>query len=146
MSLMTDSVHSYQRMMDKQSEQLKAVTMEKERFKRSLQEEKEVNAETVREMEAKASKLEEDCKEDYARLEGEMSDLQATHNQFVLENRNLENKYKTLSKANNAAISEVEGCKSERKKLRSQLHDSQTLKSSEVLELRSSLAQLTQGQ
>ena len=89
MSLMTDSVHSYQRMMDKQSEQLKAVTMEKERFKRSLQEEKEVNAETVREMEAKASKLEEDCKEDYARLEGEMSDLQATHNQFVLENRNL---------------------------------------------------------
>ena len=40
-ALMSESVHSYQEMIDKQSEQMKTITREKERFKRELAEERE---------------------------------------------------------------------------------------------------------
>ena len=57
----------------------------------------------------------------------------------------MENKYKTLSKANSGAISDVENYKQENKKLRAQLHDATTSKSSELLELRDKLEKMTQG-
>jgi len=141
--LMSDSVHSYQGMIEKQSEQMKAITMEKERYKRDLKEEKEVNAETIREMETKVTKLEEDCKEENAKLESEMSDLQDTHNNLEEQNKRLENKYKTLSKANSAAIADIEDLKTENKKLRGELHDASTSKASELMQLRDSLAKIT---
>ena len=143
--LMSDSVHSYQGMIEKQSEQMKAITMEKERYKRDLKEEKEVNAETIREMETKVTKLEEDCKEENAKLESEMSDLQDTHNNLEEQNKRLENKYKTLSKANSAAIADIEDLKTENKKLRGELHDASTSKASELMQLRDSLAKITSG-
>ena len=143
--LMTESVHSYQQMIEKQSEQMKAITMEKERYKRDLKEEKEVNAETIREMENKVTKLEEDCKEENAKLESEMSDLQDTHNNLEEQNKRLENKYKTLSKANSAAIADIEDLKIENKKLRGELHDASTSKASELMQLRDSLAKTSLG-
>ena len=57
----------------------------------------------------------------------------------------MENKYKTLSKANSGAISDVENYKQENKKLRAQLHDATTSKSSELLDLRDKLEKMTQG-
>ena len=144
-ALMTDSVHSYQKMIDKQTEQMKAIAMEKERYKRDLKEEKEVNAETIREMEIKVTKLEEECKQENAKLEAEMSDLQDTHNNLEEQNKKLENKYKTLSKANSAAIADIESFKTENKKLRSQVHDAATAKSSELMQLRDSMARISLG-
>lgn len=141
--LMTDSVHSYQSMIEKQSEQMKAITMEKERYKRDLKEEKEVNAETIREMETKVTKLEEDCKQENAKLESDMSDLQDLHNNLEEQNKRLENKYKTLSKANSAAIADIEEFKAENKKLRGDLHDASTTKASELMQLRDSMAKLS---
>lgn len=141
--LMTESMHSYQEMVQKQSEQLKAVSMEKERYKRDLKEEKEVNAETIREMEIKVTKLEEDCKEENTKLESEMSDLQDIHNKLEEQNKRLENKYKTLSKANSAAIADIEDLKSENKKLRGELHDASTSKASELMSLRDSLTKMS---
>eukprot|EP00092_Neocalanus_flemingeri_P029700 GFUD01032247.1.p1 GENE.GFUD01032247.1~~GFUD01032247.1.p1 ORF type:complete len:490 (+),score=136.31 GFUD01032247.1:92-1561(+) len=142
-SLMTDSVHSYQKMIDKQTEQMKAISMEKERYKRDLKEEKEVNAETIKEMETKVTKLEDECKQENAKLEAEMSDLQDIHNNLEEQNKKLENKYKTLSKANSAAIAEIESFKTENKKLRSQLHDASTSKASELMQLRDSMARIS---
>jgi len=141
--LMTDSVHSYQNMIEKQSEQMKAMNMEKERYKRDLKEEKEVNAETIREMETKVTKLEEDCKQENAKLEAEMSDLQDIHNNLEEQNKKLENKYKTLSKANSAAIADIEDFKAENKKLRTELHDASTSKASELMQLRDNMARLS---
>jgi len=142
-ALMTDSVHTYQKLIDKQTEQMNAITAEKDRFKRDLKEEKEVNAETIREMEIKVTKLEEECKQENAKLEAEMSDLQDTHNSLEEQHKKLENKYKTLSKANSAAIAEIESFKSENKKLRSQLHDASTSKASELMQLRDSIAKIS---
>ena len=144
-TLMTDSVQSYQKMIDKQTEQMKAISMEKERYKRDLKEEKEVNAETIREMEIKVTKHEEECKQINVKLEAEMSDLQDIHNNLEEQSKKLENKYKTLSKANGAAIAEIEGFKTENKKLRGQLHDASTSKASEFMQLRDSLAQISVG-
>ena len=143
--LMTESVHSYQKMIDKQTDQMKAMSMEKERYKRDLKEEKEVNAETIREMEVKVTKLEEECKQENAKLEAEMSDLQDIHNNLEEQNKKLENKYKTLSKANSAAIADIENLKAENKNLRTDLHDSSTSKASELMQLRDSMARLSTG-
>jgi len=141
--LMTESVESYQQMVEKQTEQMKTIAMEKERYKRDLKEEKEVNAETIREMEVKVTKLEDECKQENAKLEAELSDLQEIHNNLQDQNKKLENKYKTLSKANSGAIADLESYKSENKRLRNELHDASTAKATELMQLRDNMARLT---
>ena len=59
-----------------------------------------------------------------------------------LEKNKVEGKYKTLSKANGDAVADIEYFKSENKKLRSQLHEASTSKTSEQLQLRDSLAKV----
>ena len=144
--LMTESVRSYQQMVEKQTEQMKAIAIEKERYKRDLKEEKEVNAETIREMEVKVTKLEDECKQENAKLEAELSDLQEIHNNLQDQNKKLENKYKTLSKANSGAIADLESYKSENKRLRNELHDASTAKATELMQLRDNMARLTLGE
>ena len=75
----------------------------------------------------------------------ELEQNQDNYNSLSQDKEKLENKYKTLSKANNAAISEVENYKQENKKLRAQLHDATTSKSSELINLREKLDRVTQG-
>jgi molecular chaperone GrpE (heat shock protein) len=96
-------------------------------------------------MEVKVTKLEEECKQENAKLEAEMSDLQDIHNNLEEQNKKLENKYKTLSKANSAAIADIENLKAENKNLRSELHDASTSKASELMQLRDSMARLSAG-
>ena len=132
MTLMGDSVLRYQHMIDKQSEQLTDVTKEKERYKRDLQHAKEMHSGTMKEMEERFSNLQDDCKHEATRLEGELSDIQDSHTTLIEDHRKLESKYKTLTKANNAAITDVESFKQENKKLRAQLHDATSSKSSEL--------------
>lgn len=144
MTMMGDSVHRYQQMIDKQSEQLSDVTKENERYKRDLKHTKELHAGNMKEMEIRLTALQDDCKQETRRLEKELEDSRDSFNTLSEDNRKLENKYKTLSKANNGAISEVENYKQENKKLRAQLHDATTSKSSELLELRDKLDKVTQ--
>jgi len=144
MTLMGDSVHRYQQMIDKQSEQLSDVTKENERYKRDLQHAKELHSGNMKEMELRFSSLQDDCKAETTRLENEVGDIQDNYTNLSEENRKLENKYKTLSKANSGAISDVENYKQENKKLRAQLHDATTSKSSELLDLRDKLEKMTQ--
>ena len=99
----------------------------------------------MKEMEIRLTALQDDCKQETRRLEKELEDSRDSFNTLSEDNRKLENKYKTLSKANNGAISEVENYKQENKKLRAQLHDATTSKSSELLELRDKLDKVTQG-
>ena len=145
MTVMGESVTSYQKMIDKQSSHLRTLAEENERYKRYLREEKEVNAGTMKEMESRLSSLQEDCRSETKRLESELETLQDQQNSVLEEKRKIENKYKTLSKANNNAIAEIENYKQENKKLRSQLHDATTSKSSEIVQLRDSLATLSSG-
>ena len=62
MTMMGDSVHRYQQMIDKQSEQLSDVTKENERYKRDLQHAKELHSGNMKEMELRFSSLQDDCK------------------------------------------------------------------------------------
>ena len=59
-----------------------------------------------------------------------------------MEKNKVEGKYKTLSKANGDAVADIEYFKSENKKLRNQLHEASTSKTSEQLQLRDSLAKV----
>ena len=145
MTLMGESVTSYQQMIDKQSSHLRTLTQENERYKRDLKEEKEVNAGTMKEMESRLRSLQDDCRAETNRLESDLETLQEQHNSLLEENRKLENKYKTLSKANNNAIAEIENYKQENKKLRGQLHEATTSKSSEMVQLRDTLATISAG-
>ena len=145
MTIMGESVTSYQKMIDKQSNHLRSLTQENERYKRDLKEEKEVNAGTMKEMESRLISLQEDCKAETKRLESDQETLQDQHNSLLEEKRKVENKYKTLSKANNNAIAEIENYKQENKKIRGQLHDATTSKSSELIQLRDTLAILSAG-
>merc|ERR1719189_990826 len=143
MSVMGESVSSYQRMIDKQTGHLRSLEQENARYKRDLKEEKEINAGTLKEMEARLRSLQDACRAETGRLENELESVQDQHNQISEEKRKIENKYKTLSKANNNAIAEIENYKQENKKLRGQLHDATTSKSSEIVQLRDSLATLS---
>lgn len=145
MTVMGDSVSSYQRMIDKQTGHLRSLTQENERYKRDLKEEKEINAGTLKEMEARLRSLQDDCRAETNRLESELESLQDQHNQISEDKRKIENKYKTLSKANNNAIAEIENYKQENKKLRGQLHDATTSKSSEMIQLKDQLATTSSG-
>ena len=146
MTLMGDSVVRYQHMIDKQSEQLTDVTNEKERYKRDLKHAKEMHTGTLKEMEERFNNLQDDCKHEATRLEGELSELQDNQQTLMEDHSKLQSKYKTLTKANNAAISDVENFKQENKKLRAQLHDATSSKSSELYELRDKIEKLTQGE
>merc|ERR1719471_111015 len=115
--MMGDSVHRYQGMMSKQSEQLSDMSKENERVKRDLKHAKEIHSGNMKEMEERFNNLQDDWK--------------------------LENKYKTISKANSAAISDVENLKQENKKLRVQLHDATTSKTSELIDLRNKLDKMS---
>ena len=96
-------------------------------------------------MESRLISLQEDCKAETKRLESDQETLQDQHNSLLEEKRKVENKYKTLSKANNNAIAEIENYKQENKKIRGQLHDASTSKSSELIQLRDTLAILSAG-
>ena len=145
MTVMGDSVSSYQRMIDKQTGHLRSLEQENARYKRDLKEEKEINAGTLKEMEARLRSLQEDCRAETGRLENELESVQDQHNQISEEKRKIENKYKTLSKANNNAIAEIENYKQENKKLRGQLHEATTSKSSEMIQLKDKLASISSG-
>jgi len=144
MTMMGDSVHRYQAMIDKQSEQLSDVTREKERYKRDLEHVKEVHSGTMKEMETRFTTLQDDCKQETRRLEGELGELQDTHNRVTEEKHKLESKYRTLSKANSAAIADAENLKQDNKKLRTQLHEATTSKTSELIDLKDKLEKMTQ--
>ena len=145
MSVMGESVSSYQRMIDKQTDHLRSLEQENARVKRDLKEEKEINAGTLKEMEARLHSLQEDCRAETSRLESELESVQDQHNQISEEKRKVETKYKTLSKANNNAIAEIENYKGENKKLRGQLHEATTSKSSEMIQLKDKLASISSG-
>ena len=87
----------------------------------------------------------DDCKQETRRLEGELGELQDTHNRVTEEKHKLESKYRTLSKANSAAIADVENLKQDNKKLRTQLHEATTSKTSELIDLKDKLEKMTQG-
>ena len=74
--------------------------------------------------------------------EKEISELRDRLQTVELEKNKVEGKYKTLSKANGDAVADIEYFKSENKKLRSQLHEASTSKTSEQLQLRDSLAKV----
>ena len=61
------------------------------------------------------------------------------------EKHKLESKYRTLSKANSAAIADAENLKQDNKKLRTQLHEATTSKTSELIDLKDKLEKMTQG-
>jgi len=143
MTMMGDSVHRYQGMMSKQSEQLSDMTKENERVKRDLKHAKEIHTGNMKEMEERFNNLQEDCKHETTRLENEVGEIQDNHNSLIEDHRKLENKYKTISKANSAAISDVENLKQENKKLRVQLHDATTSKTSELIDLRDKLDKMS---
>ena len=145
MSVMGESVSSYQRMIDKQTGHLRSLEQENARVKRDLKEEKEINAGSLKEMEARLRSLQDDCRAETGRLEKELESLQDQHNQISEEKRKVETKYKTLSKANNNAIAEIENYKQENKKLRGQLHEATTSKSSEMIQLKDKLATISSG-
>ena len=145
MTVMGDSVTSYQRMIDKQTGHLRSLEQENARYKRDLKEEREINAGSLKEMEARLRSLQEDCRAETSRLEKELESLQDQQNQISEEKRKVENKYKTLSKANNNAIAEIENFKQENKKLRGQLHEATTSKSSEMIQLKDKLASISSG-
>lgn len=142
-AMMSDSVISYQQMIDKQSEQMKSITRERERFKRELAEEKEEKEMTVNELKNSIHSVEERERQEMRKKEKEISDLRDRLQTVELEKNKVEGKYKTLSKANGDAVADIEYFKSENKKLRSQLHEASTSKTSEQLQLRDSLAKLT---
>jgi len=142
-AMMSDSVISYQQMIDKQSEQMKSITRERERFKRELAEEKEEKEMTVNELKNSIHSVEERERQELRKKEKEMSELRDRLQTVELEKNKVEGKYKTLSKANGDAVADIEYFKSENKKLRSQLHEASTSKTSEQLQLRDSLAKLT---
>ena len=87
----------------------------------------------------------DDCKQETRRLEGELGELQDTHNRVTEEKHKLESKYRTLSKANSAAIADAENLKQDNKKLRTQLHEATTSKTSELIDLKDKLEKMTQG-
>jgi len=134
--VMTDTVHSYEKMVDKQSNEINEVSEEKERVKRELSEEKEVNLDNMRDLRKTLEEMEKKFREASTKHSSELSDLYAQH-------RKLENKYQTLSKANGAAIAEIETLKTDNKILRSHLHDAATSKASELLQLRDSMAKIS---
>ena len=74
-----------------------------------------------------------------------MGELQDNHNRVTEEKHKLESKYRTLSKANSAAIADVENLKQDNKKLRTQLHEATTSKTSELIDLKDKLEKMTQG-
>ena len=142
-AVMSDSVHSYQEMVDQQSEQMKTITREKERFKRELEEEKEDKELTVVEMNNSIQKMEAKHSQESKRQEKEVTELQERFRELEREKNKLEQKYKTLSKANGDAVADIEHFKTENKQLRSQLHDASTSKTSELLALRDSMATMS---
>ena len=142
-AVMSDSVHSYQEMIDQQSEQMKTITREKERFKRELEEEKEDKELTVVEMNNSIQKMEAKHSQESKRQEKEVTELQERFRELEREKNKLEQKYKTLSKANGDAVADIEHFKTENKQLRSQLHDASTSKTSELLALRDSMATMS---
>merc|ERR1719234_2239227 len=141
-AMMSDSVTSYQQMIDKQSEQMKSITRERERFKRELAEEKEEREMTVNELKNSIHSVEERERQEMRKKDKEISDLRDRLQTVELEKNKVEGKYKTLSKANGDAVADIEYFKSENKKLRSQLHEASTNKTSEQLQLRDSLAKV----
>ena len=141
-AMMSDSVLSYQQMIDKQSEQMKSITRERERFKRELAEEKEEKEMTVNELKNSISSMEERERQELRKKDKEISDLRDRQQTVEMEKNKVEGKYKTLSKANGDAVADIEYFKSENKKLRNQLHEAATSKTSEQLQLRDSLAKV----
>jgi len=141
-AMMSDSVISYQQMIDKQSEQMKSITRERERFKRELAEEKEEKEMTVNELKNSIHSVEQREMQEKRKKEKEISELRDRLQTVELEKNKVEGKYKTLSKANGDAVADIEYFKSENKKLRSQLHEASTSKTSEQLQLRDSLAKV----
>ena len=142
-AVMSDSVHSYQEMINQQSEQMKTITREKERFKRELEEEKEDKELTVVEMNNSIQKMEAKHSQESKRQGKEVTELQESFRELEREKNKLEQKYKTLSKANGDAVADIEHFKTENKQLRSQLHDASTSKTSELLALRDSMASMS---
>ena len=141
-AMMSDSVLSYQQMIDKQSEQMKSITRERERFKRELAEEKEEKEMTVNELKNSITSMEERERQELRKKDKEISDLRDRLQTVEMEKNKVESKYKTLSKANGDAVADIEYFKSENKKLRNQLHEAATSKTSEQLQLRDSLAKV----
>ena len=141
-AMMSDSVLSYQQMIDKQSEQMKSITRERERFKRELAEEKEEKEMTVNELKNSITSMEERERQELRKKDKEISDLRDRLQTVEMEKNKVEGKYKTLSKANGDAVADIEYFKSENKKLRNQLHEASTSKTSEQLQLRDSLAKV----
>ena len=121
------------------------MTKENERVKRDLKHAKEIHTGNMKEMEERFNNLQDDCKHETTRLENEIGEIQDNHNSLIEDHRKLENKYKTISKANSAAISDVENLKQENKKLRVQLHDATTSKTSELIDLRDKLDKMSKG-
>ena len=121
------------------------MTKENERVKRDLKHAKEIHTGNMKEMEERFTNLQDDCKHETTRLENEVGEIQDNHNSLIEDHRKLENKYKTISKANSAAISDVENLKQENKKLRVQLHDATTSKTSELIDLRNKLDKMSKG-
>merc|ERR1719295_2357842 len=70
-AMMSDSVISYQQMIDKQSEQMKSITRERERFKRELAEEKEEKEMTVNELKNSIHSMEERDRQEIRKKEKE---------------------------------------------------------------------------
>ncbi|XP_023323473.1 putative mediator of RNA polymerase II transcription subunit 12 [Eurytemora carolleeae] len=138
-SLMTSSVHSYQMMVDKQSDQLKAVSMEKERLKRDLDD----NEGSLRELKQTLDKLDLNCKEKVGKLEKEKEKVEEKFALLSESNIKLESKYKTLSKSNAKAIADIEEANNANKKLRARVDDANSSKASELMKLRDSIAVLT---
>ena len=107
-SVMSGSVHSYQEMVDQQSQEMKTITREKERFKRELAEEKEDKEVTVKELQNSMKTLEDTHKLTNRKHEKELSKLQESYRELELQKSKLEAKYKTLSKANGDAVADIE--------------------------------------
>ena len=142
-AVMSESVQSYQQMIDKQSDQMRSITREKDRFKRELAEEREDKEVTVTELKNSLQTQEDTHKLTNRKHQKEMADVQERYRELELQKSKLEAKYKTLSKANGDAVADIEHFKAENKNIRSQLHEASTSKTSEMLQLRDSMARIS---
>ena len=97
---------------------------------------------TVNELKNSIHSVEERGRVENRKKDKEISELRDRLQTVELEKNKVEGKYKTLSKANGDAVADIEYFKSENKKLRSQLHEASTSKTSEQLQLRESLAKV----
>jgi len=139
-ALMTGSVHSYQMMVDQQSNQLKAVSMEKDRLKRDLDD----NDASLREMRTSLAKLDKACREQEEKMDDDLNSLQAKFSSLTASTSKLESKYKTMSKSNAEAIADIENLNLANRRLREQVAEASSTRTAELVKLRDSVAKLSQ--